>query len=145
MCACVCVHVCVRVCVRVCVCTGLGAYGDTNVYNDMGMTEILQCKGSLWGHCPCPCKSKGLQNILNVCFVFWKFKNAQSFLWGLSLGVGWYALACFKTSYLVCFVCVTGRPFTFVLNINLWFVDFINVFIFYRVHMLCTHSCTMDY
>ncbi len=32
MCACVCVCVCVHVCV---------VYEDTNVYNDMGMTQLL--------------------------------------------------------------------------------------------------------
>ncbi len=36
---CVCV-VCVCVCVRV-----YGVYEDTNLYNDMGMTEVLQFEG----------------------------------------------------------------------------------------------------
>ncbi len=51
----------------------------------MGMTEVLQFEGVLWGHCLCPRNSKGL-NILNG--VFWKSKDAHSLLWGLSLGVG---------------------------------------------------------
>ncbi len=38
MCACVCVCVCVRVYV---------VYEDTNLYNDMGMTEVLQFEGVL--------------------------------------------------------------------------------------------------
>ncbi len=52
----------------------------------MGMTEVLQFEGGLWGHCLCPRNSKGLKNILNG--FFWKSKNAHSLLWGLSLGVG---------------------------------------------------------
>ncbi len=32
------IYVCVRVCVRVHVCV---VYEDTNVYNDMGMTQLL--------------------------------------------------------------------------------------------------------
>ncbi len=38
----VCVCVCVCVCVRVYV-----VYEDTNLYNDMGMTEVLQFEGVL--------------------------------------------------------------------------------------------------
>ncbi len=38
MCVCVCVCVCVRVYV---------VYEDTNLYNDMGMTEVLQFEGVL--------------------------------------------------------------------------------------------------
>ncbi len=45
MCVCVCVCVCVRVYV---------VYEDTNLYNNMGMTEVLQFEGVLWGHCLCP-------------------------------------------------------------------------------------------
>ncbi len=42
-CVCVCVVcVCVCVCVRVYV-----VYEDTNLYNDMGMTEVLQFEGGL--------------------------------------------------------------------------------------------------
>ncbi len=61
---CVCVYVCVCVCVRVYV-----VYEDTNLYNDMGMTEVLQFEGVLWGHCLCPRNSKGLKNILNGVFL----------------------------------------------------------------------------
>ncbi len=57
---CVCVCVCVRVYV---------VYEDTNLYNDMGMTEVLQFEGVLWGHCLCPRNSKGLKNILNGVFL----------------------------------------------------------------------------
>ncbi len=49
------VCVCVCVCVRVYV-----VYEDTNLYNDMGMTEVLQFEGVLWGHCLCPRNSKRL-------------------------------------------------------------------------------------
>ncbi len=59
-----CVCVCVCVCVRVYV-----VYEDTNLYNDMGMTEVLQFEGGLWGHCLCPRNSKGLKNILNGVFL----------------------------------------------------------------------------
>ncbi len=52
---CVCVCVCVRESVRVYV-----VYEDTNLYNDMGMTEVLQFEGVLWGHCLCPHFSKRL-------------------------------------------------------------------------------------
>ncbi len=44
---CVCVHVYV-------------VYEDPNVYNDMGMTPVLQGEGGLWGHFQCPHNSKGL-------------------------------------------------------------------------------------
>ncbi len=50
MCVCVC-DVCVRVCVCVCVCDVCVCvwvyvvYEDTNLYNDMGMTEVLQYEG----------------------------------------------------------------------------------------------------
>ncbi len=46
MCVCVCVceslYVCVCVCVRVYV-----VYEDTNLFNNMGMTEVLQFEGGL--------------------------------------------------------------------------------------------------
>ncbi len=42
VCVCLCVCVCVCVCVRVYV-----VYEDTNLYNDMGMTEVLQFEGGL--------------------------------------------------------------------------------------------------
>ncbi len=57
-------QMCVCVCVRVYV-----VYEDTNLYNDMGMTEVLQFEGVLWGHCLCPRNSKGLKNILNGVFL----------------------------------------------------------------------------
>ncbi len=50
VCVCVCVCVCarVRVCVCVCVCVRVYVvYEDTNLYNDMGMTEVLQYEGVL--------------------------------------------------------------------------------------------------
>ncbi len=50
MCVCVsvCVYVCVRVCVYVCVRVRVYVvYEDTNLYNDMGMTEVLQFEGGL--------------------------------------------------------------------------------------------------
>ncbi len=34
----------------VCVCV----YEDTNLYIDMGMTQVLQGEGDLWGHVQCP-------------------------------------------------------------------------------------------
>ncbi len=46
MCVCVCVCVCERVCVSVCVRVYV-VYEDTNLYNDMGMTEVLQFEGVL--------------------------------------------------------------------------------------------------
>ncbi len=58
------VCVCVCVCVRVYV-----VYEDTNLFNNMGMTEVLQFEGGLWGHCLCPRNSKGLKNILNGVFL----------------------------------------------------------------------------
>ncbi len=60
----VCVYVWVCVCVRVYV-----VYEDTNLYNDMGMTKVLQFEGVLWGHCLCPRNSKRLKNILNGVFL----------------------------------------------------------------------------
>ncbi len=42
---CVCVSV-VRVCVCVCVLVFV-VYGDTNLFNNMGMTEVLQYEGGL--------------------------------------------------------------------------------------------------
>ncbi len=65
-------HVCVGVCVCVCVCVCVRVYvvyEDTNLYNNMGMTEVLQFEGVLWGHCLCPRNSKGLKNILNGVFL----------------------------------------------------------------------------
>ncbi len=35
------------VCVCVCVCVCVRVYEDTNLYNDMGMTEVLQFEGGL--------------------------------------------------------------------------------------------------
>ncbi len=47
MCVCVCVCVCV-LCVCVCVCVRVYVvYEDTNLYNNMGMTEVLQFLGVL--------------------------------------------------------------------------------------------------
>ncbi len=45
-----CVCVCVSVCVCECVCASVRVYvvyEDTNLYNDMGMTEVLQYEGGL--------------------------------------------------------------------------------------------------
>ncbi len=39
-------YMCCVVCGCVCVC-GLLVYEDTNLYNDMGMTEVLQFEGGL--------------------------------------------------------------------------------------------------
>ncbi len=49
LCVCVCVHVCVYVCVCVCMCacTGFCGLRGQNLYNDMGMTEVLQFEGVL--------------------------------------------------------------------------------------------------
>ncbi len=51
---CVCVCVCVCVCLCVCLCASLCqcvlvyvVYEDTNLFNDMGMTEVLQYEGVL--------------------------------------------------------------------------------------------------
>ncbi len=45
---CVCVCVCVCVCESVCVCVRVYVvYEDTNLYNNMGMTEVLQFEGVL--------------------------------------------------------------------------------------------------
>ncbi len=50
VCVCVCVCVCIYMCVCVCVCVRVYVvYEDTNLYNDMGMTEVLQFEGVLWG------------------------------------------------------------------------------------------------
>ncbi len=62
-------YVCMYV-VSVCVCVRVYVvYEDTNLYNNMGMTEVLQFEGVLWGHCLCPRNSKGLKNILNGVFL----------------------------------------------------------------------------
>ncbi len=50
VCVCVCVHACMRACVRVCVCVCVHVrvfvtYEDTHLYNDMGMTYVLQEPG----------------------------------------------------------------------------------------------------
>ncbi len=66
---CVCVCVCVCVCWSVCVCTGFCGLRGQNLYNDMGITEVLLFEGGLWGHCLCPRNSKGLKNILNGVFL----------------------------------------------------------------------------
>ncbi len=76
VCVCVCEFACVCVCVCVCVRVYV-VYEDTNLYNDMGMTEVLQYEGVLWGHCLCPRNSKGLKNILNGVF-FWNLRCTQS-------------------------------------------------------------------
>ncbi len=50
VCACECVSVCVCVCECVCVSECVRVYvvyEDTNLYNDMGMTEVLQFEGVL--------------------------------------------------------------------------------------------------
>ncbi len=50
MCVCVCVCVCECVCVCVCVCICghvYVVYEDTHLYNDMGMTQVLQGEGDL--------------------------------------------------------------------------------------------------
>ncbi len=50
MCVCVCVCKCVSVCVCVCVCVCVRVYvvyEDTNLFNNMGMTEVLQFEGVL--------------------------------------------------------------------------------------------------
>ncbi len=44
---CVCVCVCARVCVRAACVRVYVVYEDTNLYNDMGMTEVLQFEGGL--------------------------------------------------------------------------------------------------
>ncbi len=60
MCVCECVCVCVRVYV---------VYEDTNLYNNMGMTEVLHLKVFYEDTCLCPRNSKGLKNILNGVFL----------------------------------------------------------------------------
>ncbi len=55
---------------QVCVCVRVYVvYEDINLFNNMGMTEVLQFGGGLWGHCLCPRNSKGLKNILNGVFL----------------------------------------------------------------------------
>ncbi len=53
MCVCACVRVCVRACislhVRVCALV-FGTHEDTNLYNNMGMTQVLEGEGYLLGH-----------------------------------------------------------------------------------------------
>ncbi len=44
-CVCVCVFVCV--CCGVCVLGMFCGFEDTNLYNDMGMTQVLQGEGDL--------------------------------------------------------------------------------------------------
>ncbi len=44
---CVCVCVCESVCVCVCVCTGFCGLRGQNLFNNMGMTEVLQFEGGL--------------------------------------------------------------------------------------------------
>ncbi len=57
------------VCV-VCVCAcGFSGYEDTNLYNNMGMTEVLQFEGVYEDTAYVPRNSKGLKNILNGVFV----------------------------------------------------------------------------
>ncbi len=64
----VCVCVCVRVCVRACVHACVHVYEDTNLYNDMGMTWVLQREGDLWGHFQWPHNSKRLEIIQREFF-----------------------------------------------------------------------------
>ncbi len=68
----------VNVCVCVCVCGHVYVvYEDTNLYNDMGMTEVLQGEGDLWGHFQCPHNLKTL--IDHTEWVFWgENRNAPS-------------------------------------------------------------------
>ncbi len=53
VCVCVCVRECVCVCVSVsvsvcvCVCTGFCGLRGQNLFNNMGMTEVLQFEGVL--------------------------------------------------------------------------------------------------
>ncbi len=49
VCVCVCERESVCVCVRecVCVCTGFCGLRGQNLYNNMGMTEVLQFEGVL--------------------------------------------------------------------------------------------------
>ncbi len=75
---CVCV-----VCVVCCVCAGLCGLWGTHLYNNMGMTEVLQFEGVLWGHAYVPVIQR-LKKHTKWCF-FWKSKDAHSLLWGLSL------------------------------------------------------------
>ncbi len=51
----------------VCVC-GFMWFMRTQLYNDMGMTEVLQLKVFYEDTGLCPRNSKGLKNILNGCF-----------------------------------------------------------------------------
>ncbi len=50
-----CFYIFSNVCVYVYV-----VYEDTNLYNDMGMTQVLQGEGDLWGHFQCPHNLKRL-------------------------------------------------------------------------------------
>ncbi len=53
MCVCVCVRVCVSecVCVSVCVCVRVFVTNqDIDLYNDTGMTQVLQGEGDFSGH-----------------------------------------------------------------------------------------------
>ncbi len=55
LCVCVCVCVCVRVCVCVCVCVCESVRvfvtnQDIDLYNDTGMTQVLQGEGDFSGH-----------------------------------------------------------------------------------------------
>ncbi len=64
--------VCACVTVRVCVCVGghvYVVYEDTNLYNDMGMTQVLQGEGDFSGHWPMSPLFKTLIN--HTVFVFW--------------------------------------------------------------------------
>ncbi len=59
----VCVVCVCGVCVCVCVCvSGFCGLRGTNLSNNMGMTEVLQFEGGLWGHCLCPRNSKGFKH-----------------------------------------------------------------------------------
>ncbi len=70
-----------------CVCVSVYVvYEDTNVYNDMGMTQVLQREGDLWGHFQCPHNSKRLEIIQSE--FFGGKVEMHRLLWGLSLGVG---------------------------------------------------------
>ncbi len=52
-----CNHILYVLYVCVCVCV---FYEDTNLYNNMGMTYVLQGEGDLWGHFQCPHNLKRL-------------------------------------------------------------------------------------
>ncbi len=59
---------------------------DTNLYNDMGMTLVLQGEGDLWGHFQCPHNSNAYKIIQSG--VFGGKIEMHRLMWGLSLGVG---------------------------------------------------------